>query len=530
MKLSFFILSFFCCYFFSSAQAQTPAATDTLHRVDILSAKKLEYRRVDSTAEYQILVGGVRLKQGTTLFDCDSCVINQTSKVFEAFGHVHIIDNDTINIYSSYLRYLTNKKLAHLTGNVKLTDGHGVLTTPQLDYDVNTKIGTYNNGGKVVSKKSVLTSKEGVYYGDLRDVYFKQNVVLKDPAIYLKTDSLLYNTESQIARFITDTYIRDSSKRIIRTSEGYYDTRAGHSEFTKRTSIEDKSLRVIGDEIANDDSAGVAQIRGHGVVMDTAQGLTILANDIFINKRTNAFLATQKPLMIIRQEKDSIYITGDTLFTARLTDLYKQSRVPLPKTPKLKKGVTEDSTNRYFEAFRHVRIFSDSVQAVSDSLFYSFKDSTFRLFQSPIVWSHGSQIVGDTIFLYTKNKKADKIKVFENSFMVSQVEPGVYNQIKATRMDGYFKEGVMDSIRAKGAAESIYFIRNADSTYSGTNQSQSDIMDIYFADGDLSKIVLRSDVKGTYAPITKESPGKMRLPNFKWYESRRPKTKYELFE
>ena len=47
---------------------------------------------------------------------------------------------------------------------------------------------------------------------------------------------------------------------------------------------------------------------------------------------------------------------------------------------------------------------SDSLQAVSDSLFYSGKDSIFKLFIEPIVWASGSKVTGDTIYLYTKNK------------------------------------------------------------------------------------------------------------------------------
>ena len=126
-----------------------------------------------------------------------------------------------------------------------------------------------------------------------------------------------------------------------------------------------------------------------------------MANRIYANKKTNAFLATKKPVMIIKQENDSIYVSADTLFSARLTDLYKN-------TDTLKKlGIKEeDSTNRYFEAIRHVRVFSDSAQAISDSLFYSFKDSIFHFYYDPVVWSRKSQITGDTIHLYTKNKKA----------------------------------------------------------------------------------------------------------------------------
>lgn len=114
--------------------------------------------------------------------------------------------------------------------------------------------------------------------------------------------------------------------------------------------------------------------------------------------------------------------------------------------------------------------------------------------------------------------------------MVSQVQPGVYNQIKSTRMDGFFKEGQLDSVRAKGAAESVYFIQDRDSAFTSANQTQSDVIDLYFTKGELHKVVLRSSVKGTVYPIRQKPPSQLRLENFAWLEERRPKTKFELFE
>lgn len=508
-----------------------PSYTDTTEPVEILHAKRLDFKKNN---EIQILAGDVRLRQGTSIFTCDSCVINKSQNLFEAFGRVHINDNDTANVYANHLRYLTDKKYAYLDGNVKLDDGHAQLTSNELEYDMISSIGTYKKGGKVVNGKSVLTSREGVYYADLKDIYFKKNVELKDPAYYLKADSLLYNTELQTARFIAETYIIDSTKRVIRTSEGVYNLQSGRADFTKRTTIEDGSLTVTGDVIANDDESGIVQIRGRGILRDTAKGISILANEIFVNKNTDAFLATVKPLMIVKQEADSIYITADTLFSARLSDLKKGNdtaqKAGTSLSTKDSAAIKNDSTNRYFEAFRHVRVFSDSVQSISDSLFYSFRDSTFQLFQNPVVWSNGSQITGDTIHLYTKNKKAEKINVFENSFLVNALDSGVYNQIKSSRMDGYFIDGVIDSVRAKGYAECIYFLQDEDSAYSGVNETQSDIMDVYFSNNELSKVVFRSSVKGTLWPIRQKSPSEMRLKNFQWLEAKRPKTKYELFE
>ncbi len=190
----------------------------------------------------------------------------------------------------------------------------------------------------------------------------------------------------------------------------------------------------------------------------------------------------------------------------------------------------KDSTNRYFEAYGNVRIFSDSLQSVCDSMFYSFKDSIFRLYKDPVVWAQNSQITGDTILLFTKNKKADKVEAFENSFLVNRLENDVYNQIKSARMDGWFVDGNIDSVRAKAYAECIYYIQDEDSAYTGINQSQCDIIDIYFENKELDKVVFRSAVTGTLWPINQKSPQEMQLPGFRWLEERRPKTKYEMFE
>ena len=114
--------------------------------------------------------------------------------------------------------------------------------------------------------------------------------------------------------------------------------------------------------------------------------------------------------------------------------------------------------------------------------------------------------------------------------MVSQVEPGVYNQIASIRMDGYFTAGSLDSVRALGYAECIYFLQDEDSAYSGINESKSEIIDIYIVEKALDKVVFRSAVTGTIWPIQQKEPGAMRLPNFRWLDQRRPKTKLELFE
>jgi lipopolysaccharide export system protein LptA len=522
-----------------TTQPGSVAADTTVKLLEIINADKQGFKRVDSVNEFQFLVGHVQLKQETTLFYCDSAVYNKSKRIIEAFGNVHINDNDSVHTYSQYLLYYVDTKIAILKKKVRLTDGKSNLYSEDLQYDINQKIGEYHNGGRVENKSSILTSKEAVYYADLKDVYFKRDVSLKDPQYKLKTDSLLYNTETEIATFIDQTYIEDSARRKIRTKEGFYDLKNKKARFTSRTTIEDGAVRVVSNDITTDDQSGESILEGNAVYTDTAQGVSILAGKILANNREGSFLAIRHPLMIIKQEEDSIYITADTLFSGRLSKL-QTGLDSLSLTDTLKGTVvvntkkdssfkTNDSSDRFFRAYRHVRIFSDSLQGVCDSLFYHGRDSIFQMFQQPILWANNSQVTGDTIYLYTKNKKADRLFVFENGLMINKARAEMYNQIRGNRLNGYFVDGTIDYMRARGNAESVYYIEDEDSALIGVNRASGDIIDMRFAARELNRVVFINEVKGTMYPINQVPEQEKILRGFQWLDARRPKTKFELF-
>jgi hypothetical protein len=148
---------------------------DSKHGVQVIKANKFIRVKQEVGGDLNLLVGDVLMKQNNTLFYCDSAIQNIFINQIEAFGNIHINDNDSVHTYSQYMKYDGNARVAQLKNKVKLTDGKGVLTTEALEYKVDSKIGTYLDGGKVVNEKSVLTSKIGIYYADRREVYFQKN-------------------------------------------------------------------------------------------------------------------------------------------------------------------------------------------------------------------------------------------------------------------------------------------------------------------------------------------------------------------
>jgi lipopolysaccharide export system protein LptA len=517
----------------SSAQVAIPFKSktgDSIHTVYIWHSDTLRDITKDSIS-IQSLYGHVKLQSEKTVFYTDSLAMNHKDNFIEAFGHVHINDKDSTDIYSDYMKYFVDTKNIIFRKNVILNDGKGTLTTEELHYDMNLHIGDYYNGGKVVDKTTTVTSKEGTYYADTKDVYFKKDVKLKDPAYTLTADSLLYNSDQQLATFITNTYIIDSTGRTIFTRDGFYDLKNHRAHFSKRATITDKAESITADNIQFDDSLGVSTATGNAVFRDTVQNLTLISNLMIANKKTNTFLATQKPLIILKQDKDSIYITGDTVYSATIPDSVLKNIDSVQGMPILRTAKNpNDSSLRYLQIYHHVRIFSDSLQAVADSVYYSGLDSIFRLFTNPVAWAGGYQITGDTMFLYTKNKKPERLFVFENSLVVGKANTNMYNQIKGNTLNGYFRNGEIDYMRSKGTAEAVYYIKDDSMAMVGVNRvNKADVIDMIFLNKQLNKVVLRNDADGIMYPIKKVNLDDMKLRNFKWVEDRRPKTKFELF-
>ncbi|MCE2824650.1 MAG: LPS export ABC transporter periplasmic protein LptC [Sediminibacterium sp.] len=537
----------------------------------ILAADKQYLQKTDSN-QLVSYAGHVKVRQGKTLFYADSAIINPVANTLESFGNVHINDSDSVHIYAQYLRYMGIDKKALLTKKVRLTDKKSTLTTENLTYDVNLKLGTYLYGGKVVNKKTTLTSTEGNYYGDTKDIYFYKNVLLVQPDGTIKTDSLQYNTSTEVSTFISPTVIKDKKGLTIKTREGFYDIKKKIANLYKRSIIEDSTFSITADEIAIDSLNGLSEFRGNAVYRskDKEQGFDMIANNIKTNNKRSTIMATQIPLLIIKQGADSIFITADTLFSGRVIDLLKTKKIPnvrpVPVDTSIKKGVLKDtvkvtaaakspikksatktavdsiklktastppvdSTLKYFEAYKNVKIFSDSLQAVGDSLFFSGSDSVFRLFNNPIIWAQENQISGDTIYLFLKNKKPERLYVFENALSISKVDSSNYfNQVRGNSINALFDStGQVHFLTAKGSAENIYYAQDEQKGFVGVNKNSCDLIEINFTDGKPKRVKFINNLEGGLLPMRgKTNHDELKLKSFNWQDKLRPKSKFDI--
>ena len=388
---------------------------------------------------------------------------------------------------------------------------------------------------KLINGNTKLTSKQGYYYGDTKDVYFYTDVAMLSPDTRIFTDTLLYNIGTEITTFVAQSSIYNGTRKIV-TKEGFYDTKNKVAQFGKNSFIDDSTYTLKAEQMAFEDSSGKAEFKGNAVYKskDTKNGFDLIANNIKTNKKTNTILATEKPLLFIKQDLDTIYVSADTLFSTKFSDVNKAKNVML-FTDSLKgkqelKFDKDSSSNRYFEGYHNVKIFHDSMQAVADSFYYSALDSVFRLFTNPILWAKDNQITGDTMYLFIKNKSPEKLVVFENAMAISLVNKTFYNQLKGNTITAYFKDEKISLLKTKGSpAQNVYYAQDELNKLVGVNQSFADAINIEFKDNKPERVLFINNLQGTMFPINQVNHKDIQVKNFKWLNDLRPKSKFELF-
>jgi hypothetical protein len=246
-------------------------------------------------------------KQQYSTLRSDSAYVHVKDNTFDAFGHVVIIQGDSLHIYADTLHYNDNTKIAILVNNVRMVDKDAVLTTNNFTYNTATRYGTYINGGKLVNKDNVLTSVNGYYFAQSRDAYFRYNVRLTTPDALILTDTLRYNSGSRIAYFYGPTNIYGKKdKDTLYTENGTYNTKTEQAFFGKNNLYKQDTKSLKGDSLFYDRLKGYGKAIKNVTFTDREQKITLKGNLGECYKEDDRAVMTQNPYVIfVTEEQDS---------------------------------------------------------------------------------------------------------------------------------------------------------------------------------------------------------------------------------
>ncbi|MEM9982830.1 MAG: OstA-like protein, partial [Bacteroidota bacterium] len=230
------------------------------------------------------VIGNVLFKQGNVKLYCDSAYKYQNNNNIEAFGSVRLIQ-DSITLVCERIFYLGDERLAQAREDVVLRDPKMTLYTDFLDYSLNSKIGYYYNGGRVIDSQNNLKSLSGTYDTQAKFFFFKDDVNVvgrnKGTNYTITSDTLQYNEVNKIAYFKGPTNIVSSNGNIY-AEKGTYRTLTQVSNFSGRSEVENEKYILKGDSIYYDEQ------RVHGYARGNAE-VFVKKDSIFINGHEGYF-------------------------------------------------------------------------------------------------------------------------------------------------------------------------------------------------------------------------------------------------
>ncbi len=496
--LKYTVLTFFLFVFsFSKAQEKK--------RIDILHANFLEADE-NIAQNANRLIGNVNIKHKDILMWCDSAYTYTGTNRVDAFGHVHINQGDTLDLYANKIFYDGDISFAQAVDSVKLINKTTTLYSDTLDYDLMSNIGYYDDYGKIVDSTNVLTSFIGKYFVNDDVAHFYKDVEAYSDNYTLTSDTLYYNTTTGRITIVGPTTIKDSANNLYAES-GWYDTQTGEAELLKKPMVSNEKQMLKADYIKYNDENGDGEAKGAVHIEDFENHMIVTGLNATYNETVEVATVTDSAVFMMCSEKDTLFLHADTLRT-------------IPDTIEGEKIVA---------AFYRARFYRSDIQGVCDSLVYFSKDSIVQLHTEPVIWSENYQLSADMIDMKQVTGAPDELHLTNNSFIISRQDSGRFDQIKGKNMTGYVINNELNNIHVDGNGQTLYYARETEDKIIGLNRAESSNIEIQFKEGKIFKIAFQKKPEGQLKPLHQLNEGEKELLGFDWKINLRPLSRNDIF-
>ena len=453
-----------------------------------------------------ILNGDVKVSHQGAILNCNKALYYQKRNILHAYGNVVVNQGDTIRQTSNYTNYNGNTQKIISWGQVVLKDPSMKLKTDTLHFDRVTQEMTYNCYATITDETNQLDSKNGVYYTVDKKFTATTKVVVKNPENKLESNHLDYYTETGHTYFYGPSTITTKQSTAF-AEKGFYDTKNGISRLTKKARINYNNRIIEGDSIYSNKEKGFASSTGNIVMTDTINKTIIKGGYAEFFRFKDSVFVIKKALAISISEADSLFIHGDTLLIT---------------------GKTEE---RVIRAFHHVKFFKTDLQGKCDSLYTNQRTGITKMFKNPVIWSGGNQITGDSIYLSSslETNKLDSLFIKRNAFIIQKDSAG-YSQIKGKNMYGKFLNNQLSTLLTKGNGQVINYARDENQILIAIlNMICSNIL-FELTDNSIQTIQFLMKPEGKTYPPSKFPEELEILDGFIWREKEQPLTKEDIFK
>jgi hypothetical protein len=451
-------------------------------------------------------IGSVQFRHEGTFMQCDSAYFYEESNIIEAYSNVHIKDSDTLNLFSNFLIYTPETGIAIAREDVVLLDPQVSLTTDELMYDIRNGVAWYTKGGLIVSRNNTLRSQKGYYHVHRKHFEFVDSVELIHTKFLLTSDTLHYNTQTEVATIYGPTEIKGEENDLY-AERGIYDTKVDYARLWQNSWVTHEGSVLYGDSIVYDGEISFSRVFKNVTVLDTVGQYVMGGHYAEYHEGFGYTYLTDSAWAVFIDQGDSLSLHADTLYLT--FDSLQQGRI--------------------FNAYYAVRFFRNDLQGACDSLVYDFADSLMTMYFDPVIWFGRNQITADTIILFFEDEELSRMEMHGVSLIVSDDKGDQYNQVKGRGMTAHFADDELRLMYIHSNTETLYYARDEDDVLIGVDKAVSDRMRMEFEDGEVRVIVYLSNPTGTTYPLGDLSEEDRLLRGFHLRKEERPLNRDDIF-
>ncbi len=519
-RFSLLVLVSLLCSIVSYAQKplNPPVPTSPKTRINLLHADSIMI--ASEPVETRQFIGNVSFQHKGAILYCQTATQYEMSNTLEAFGNIRIVQGDTLTVTGDTLYYDGNTRFARVLGKkVILTDSKVTLTTRIIEYDLSRNRAYYPVRGVIVQDSSTLKSEKGYYNTRSKIFNYKENVEIINPKYTITTDSLQYNARTKIALFKAPTLIKSKDGDIVANSGSTYNTETQQSNFKGRSKIVNENYTLVGDTLTFDQKTESGVAKGNVELVSKKDKVILTGNRAIRNGQTGFTKIMGNAIMRNGSEKDTLYMRADTLYAYEVMDSTARTK---------KDTVKREKKMEKLIAQGNVQIYRIDMQSKSDSLLYDLKDSVIHFFTKPILWNPQNQSEADTIHVYMKNGKVNRMYLVNQGFVIAKDTSANYNQVKGRKIMALFNEETrLDQVIVEGNGQSIYYALDDRNKLIGVNHVECSKMNIRFKENQVKRIAFIGKPDSRLVPPKELTNSANRLEGFSWREEEKP-TKEEV--
>ncbi len=547
---------------------------------DIILENGFSKKLYTSYLKYDVKNKIAYYNQNARLEDHTSTIVSKRGKYELNNRHAYFYDHvkvtgDQFELKSDSISYQTTDQKVYFLAPVEIHRDTTQIFSETGWFDLDDEVGEFIGNAQYIEADKYAASDTISYDGKFNIISLKSKdehglsiYVSKEDTAYAKI--ITYDENEQVYTLETNGYYKSNTNEV-RGDAIYYNKNTEKFKVSGRSEIRDGATHIKADTLDYDKATQYGIALGHVVWRDTSAKTTLYADHVTYHGADNdmkVFNYVERPIFAIDMDGDSLYMKADTFRSFRVIkeriiypdkrksrqnanlqeDMFEKSDTLMQKVPETMHGDTitkkvdtteviaiQDTiytgimdTLDYFVGDGMVRMFKTDMQAVCDSIVFAKVDSVFTLYHAPFLWSDSTQIAGDTIFMFLKDKKIDHIKIQENGSILSSEDLLFFDQIQGKEIHAQFEEGNLSFVHVNGNTKLVYYLKDEEQAYIGVNTSEASTMTFHFTDRKVTDIKNFIEPTSKVYPMHQTNHDNLKIEGFFWNMDQRPITKEQL--